>query len=1419
MSFSTNANFAATDDFSKGKFLETSTKRDSILDEVAYPIIESRSLVVAEASWNLYYDADFKSVLEAELTPELLRVFEHSTESFRRRVTVQGIPFLIAIFARERIVRFYTPRMTQELFLLKEIGLTDDRIPKRHAAYREFKRHVHDGATLDSARFPSIIDQLTRERGLTDFTKDEVFPELEKKTARKVDALLPEINRYKSSLFEKVSDWGLRLTADYSLIRVHLLKFLVILPWLHWDASGTEVKRVLLEAMRRVLEDSEKARQFDAKGQDAPLPPSIERMLRMAHFKARVLPARPLFLLTRSAVRTMARRFIAGETIQSAKKSIQEIRKTNRDVTLDQLGELVVSEVEADAYRDQVLELIRGFKEHIQPGEKNAAGILRAHVSIKLSALSHDFKPHAIDETYAHLAPRLQTILLEAKKEQVFINVDAEHYAYRDATLEIFGRVLLETDALKEYADCGIVLQAYLRDADAHLNDILALARKRGLCMPVRLVKGAYWDAETTEADAHSFDAPEFLNKEETDIHFRQMVVRFFENPDAIQLCLASHNFNDHCFAEALREAHYPDLPIIEHQCLHMTYEALSNGMAQLNWVVRNYVPVADLLVGMAYLVRRIMENSSQVGVLTIMRSHQQPRIVQTPSQIHADKKQAGELVLDPSIRQLRDRFFNCAPMRPFLKQEREILDAAYADFKENGIGFKAANPFELNGPWQTIHASSDPTIEVGSIQLATESDADRAIEQAADSYANSDWSAATALARASVLVRAANILQRDRAYLSALISYEAGKAIIEALADVDEAIDFLNLYARDATRLHKNNPHWVARGVVAAITPWNFPFAIPCGMAVSALVAGNPVILKSAEQTPLTAAALVERLHEAGVPKNALIHLPGPGETVGKRLVEDPRVAGYSFTGSKPVGQLIAKTAGKRLHHNQVYGSHCPTRVVTEMGGKNAVIVTANAELDEAVAGILYSAFAHAGQKCSAASRILVDRRIKERLAERLTEAMRSLYIGKAWDWATAINPVITEADQSRIRKNVREAIEEAQSTGGKVWLDRSEEALDGYCVGPSLIEIDSTRATNPESMAQREIFGPVVHLIPFNDLDEAIALFNSTEYGLTGGVFSQSQDDIDFLSDRMEAGNLYINRNITGARVGIEPFGGFKNSGTGPKAGCRATLLPQHLSPPRRDPETQDQWVAESDQAPAEAPQADRRAWQEREPNVLTGIKETIYAFESFYPGVFGYEKDLLIHFGKWVRYRYGHFLEEGVPNVEIPGQVSRNDYRMIRSRLGVVAESVLPDLAGLFHLLAATVAGSGIRIVAVSEGAHDWWSRLARLLQKAGIPETQIQIVAARPEDAVARLGSGLDSVLLSADQHYSEKFLKDFYEQPADDVATCSVYSSFDAHDLRDVAMLMEQHAHVRSFAVNLMRHGASMGIEFEKEPLA
>ncbi|MDO8493856.1 MAG: aldehyde dehydrogenase family protein, partial [Deltaproteobacteria bacterium] len=308
----------------------------------------------------------------------------------------------------------------------------------------------------------------------------------------------------------------------------------------------------------------------------------------------------------------------------------------------------------------------------------------------------------------------------------------------------------------------------------------------------------------------------------------------------------------------------------------------------------------------------------------------------------------------------------------------------------------------------------------------------------------------------------------------------------------------------------------------------------------------------------------MVRILHEAGVPEDVLIHLPGHGSIVGQALVESEKIAGIVFTGSKAVGLKIARTAGQRMVKNELFGFEAPAKVITEMGGKNAIIVTSNAELDEAVAGIFYSAFGHAGQKCSACSRVIVYEGVKEKLAERLKEACLNVRVGLSTDHATYINPVIAEKEKSRLQKEAQEAATEAKNHGGKVWCDRSQENLPDFCVGPVLIELPLRQAMQSTSFAQKELFGPILHIIPYQTLDQAITLFNSVEYGLTGGVFSQSQDEIEFLSQVLEAGNIYVNRGCTGARVSIEPFGGFKMSGTGPKAGGKDYLDAFHFTLP---------------------------------------------------------------------------------------------------------------------------------------------------------------------------------------------------------------------------------------------------------------
>jgi acyl-CoA reductase-like NAD-dependent aldehyde dehydrogenase len=409
-------------------------------------------------------------------------------------------------------------------------------------------------------------------------------------------------------------------------------------------------------------------------------------------------------------------------------------------------------------------------------------------------------------------------------------------------------------------------------------------------------------------------------------------------------------------------------------------------------------------------------------------------------------------------------------------------------------------------------------------------------------------WAAQTVAARAAILRRAADLLAERRDETAAWIVFEAAKSWVEALADVDEAIDYLRYYALMAESLESEWSNYRPRGVVVVIPPWNFPIAIPCGMTAAALVTGNAVILKPAEQTPLIARRLVQILHEAGVTEDALTWLPGTGEAVGAPLVANPLVDMVAFTGSRAVGTRIYQEGSTVT---PVRGGLRAT--VAEMGGKNAVLVFPDADLDEAVIGVLRSAFGHANQKCSAASRVLIHRDIYPRLRNRLIEGARSLPAGPADDPGTLITPLIDE--------DARDRVVEAGATAraeGRVLLDdllkpsmpAHGEPIPPTVLGPELVEIAPSRAPTART-AQDEIFGPVLALIPFGSEREAVQLANGTRYALTGGVFSRSPGTVTRMARALDAGNLYVNRPITGARVGVEPFGGHRMSGTGPKAG----------------------------------------------------------------------------------------------------------------------------------------------------------------------------------------------------------------------------------------------------------------------------
>ncbi|MCF8060755.1 MAG: proline dehydrogenase family protein [Bacteriovoracaceae bacterium] len=1390
------------------------------------PEILSQKIKIKNQDWTIQFYEEFEKTifsdqdfLEKSLTPFARTEFR----AHRVQQIIDGTPILFGIFPEEKLIGVYSPRLGRELYLIEQIQLNKDQEPclslVLDAKYIAFKNYAEKVASLPLKDFPSIHDVVTKKYDLPDLINDPFYQELEVDIANKTGQLVHFLKEYKASPFEKVSDFGLDLTARFALMRIHLLKFLAILPSLDHDKLGVEVKRILLETFRRLLIDSTKAKLLRKKGQEAPLPTYVMVGLRVGLFIGNLIPASQLASLVRASVRLMATRFIAGENIESVESSFKGLFSTKRDVTLDQLGELVVSEKEADNYCREVINLIEGFGQHVKKGDQNKAGINRAHVSIKVSALCSDFKPHALEYTYKLVAPRLKEILIKAKEKDVFINIDAEHYDYRDIVFKVYSRVLLETEELRDFQQTGIVLQAYLRDAYDHLLDIVELAKTRGLRMPIRIVKGAYWDAETVEADAHSFDAPEFLNKEETDLNFRQLIVKMFEFDPHVQLCLASHNFADHCFAEVLREKKFSHIPVIEHQCLHMTYEALSMGLAKMGWPTRNYVPVGSLLVGMAYLVRRIMENSSQVGVLTIMRSHNKRDRLESPMAVHLRQKEEWTLKHDTTVAHMTSEFFNITPIRLYLNEQWNIVNRTYTKFREDllkqsGVVEKDNN-FLTNGEELTIHSSSQPDLLVGKIRLANAADVDRAVSMAEQSYNKGNWSRQFWLTRSSVLLKAADIMLCRRNELSALITYEAGKSIAEAYGDVDEAIDFLNYYAREERKITVHSDSMVSRGPIVAITPWNFPIAIPTGMVAGPLVAGNTVILKSAEQTPLIAQEMVNILHEAGVPKDALIHLPGLGEDVGAALVKHPGVAGYVFTGSKTVGQLIAHTAGKRFYENKLWNIKFPVRVITELGGKNAVIVTANAELDETVSGILYSAFAHAGQKCSAASRILVDNSVKDRLIERLKEAVADMEVSEGYNFSCSVNPVISKEDKERLQRQVKEAKEEAIRVGGRVIIDRSQEDLPGYCLGPAIIEVPSQLAFDNNSYAKRELFGPVVHIVGFNDLEEALTIFNATDYALTGGIFSQSQDDIDFLSERMECGNLYVNRSITGARVGIEPFGGFKLSGTGPKAGGKVYIPAFHIHRHTVDIKA----VAEENGFHDRVDLAMKSGLGPamRVERMSLALDLFSLNFETLFKGIRGQDKRLVSKFNKWISRNALEYMTKQHSNRTIPGQLSFSDFTIQGEHAVAVMGSVVPQMNTFLQVAAATLMGTGVTIICRSKASYEWWQAALNYYQQAGFSRENINVYFPSEDAYQSILKAPLISYfILDSDESWITKTLSKIYDGEYNELRVRNIFTPYDTFNPTDFKRLCGNFVWVRAFAVNTMRHGAPLELDLDVE---
>ncbi len=971
-------------------------------------------------------------------------------------------------------------------------------------------------------------------------------------------------------------------------LRVQLFRFIDCLPALH-------NKPEIAAHMQEYLQDD-----------SVELPSALKGLLNFAAPDS--IPGQVAATTVSTAVETLAHKYIAGDSMKEALKTIERLRKNKMAFTLDLLGEAVITEAEAqfylDRYLDLMTQLVDASKKWTQiPSIDSADGeqIPQIQVSVKLTAFYSQFDPLDAAGSEERVSNRIRILLRRAKELGASVHFDMEQYAYKDLTLSILKKLLME-DEFRSRTDVGMTIQAYLRDSEQDTKDLIAWAKERGYPLTIRLVKGAYWDQETIKAMQKDWQQPVYNDKAATDANFETITQLLLENHEYVYSAIGSHNVRSQALAIAIAETLKIPRRRFEMQVLYGMGDKLASALVARGHRVRVYCPYGELLPGMAYLIRRLLENTANSSFL---RQSMEERPVEkllappvvnnlTTPKVHLGFANAADT--DYADMELRENshqaFINVRQQRMEERPVEKLLappvvnnlttpkvhlgfanaaDTDYADMelRENShqafinvrqqLG-KHYLPL-INGEYQQTEQTVDSVNPsnysevIGKVGLISVDQATEAMVAAKAAFPA--WRKTPVKERAGILRKAGDLMEQRRAELSAWIVLEVGKPVKEADGEVSEAIDFCNYYADEMERLDAGFNYDIAgetnryiyqpRGIAVVISPWNFPLAIAAGMTVAALVAGNCTLLKPAETSCVIAAKFAEILVEAGIPKGVFQYIPGVGSTVGAYLVKHPDVHLIAFTGSQEVGcRIYAEAAIVQPGQKHL------KRVIAEMGGKNGLIVDESADLDQAVVGVVQSAFGYSGQKCSACSRVIVLAPIYDEFVKRLVEATRSLNIGLAELPSTQVGPVIDANARDKIKEYIAKGKQEAELALEMPVAD------SGYFVSPTIF----SQVESDSAIAQEEIFGPVIAVIKVKNFTEAISVANGTNFALTGGLYSRTPSHIEQAQAEFEVGNLYINRTITGAIVARQPFGGFKMSGVGSKAGGPDYLL-QFLEP----------------------------------------------------------------------------------------------------------------------------------------------------------------------------------------------------------------------------------------------------------------
>ena len=851
------------------------------------------------------------------------------------------------------------------------------------------------------------------------------------------------------------------------------------------------------------------------------------------------------------AMRLMGEQFVTGETIAEALANARKLEEKGFRYSYDMLGEAALTAGDAKAYLLSYQQAI-----HAIGKASNGRGIYEGPgISIKLSALHPRYSRAQYERVMEELYPILKSLTLLARSYDIGINIDAEEADRLELSLDMLEKLCFEPE-LEGWNGIGFVIQAYMKRCPFVIDELIDLAQRSRRRLMIRLVKGAYWDSEIKRAQMEGLEGyPVYTRKVYTDISYLACARKLLAVPSLIYPQFATHNA--HTLAAIYQLAgnnYYPGQ--YEFQCLHgmgePLYEQVVGKVAdgKLNRPCRIYAPVGTHETLLAYLVRRLLENGANTSFVN--------RIADTSLPI-------DELVADPvtAVEKLGASEGAIGLPHPKIPLPREL----YGDNRVNSSGLDMANEHRLASLSSALLSSAaqpclaEPIIEgeagagelrdilnpaapgdrVGQVREATEQEVSVALDAAVNS--GPIWFATPPQERAAILERAAQQMEGQMQQLIGILVREAGKTYNNAIAEVREAVDFLYYYAGMVRDDFDNETHRPL-GPVVCISPWNFPLAIFTGQVAAALAAGNSVLAKPAEQTPLIAAQAVQILLDAGVPPGVLQLLPGQGETVGAQLTGDDRIRGVMFTGSTAVATLLQRNLAGRLdQHGR------PVPLIAETGGMNAMIVDSSALTEQVVIDIVASAFDSAGQRCSALRLLCIQEDVADHTLKMLRGAMAECRMGNPERFSTDIGPVI----DAEAKANIDRHIQAMRNKGFTVYQavqdnpQDSKEWNSGTFVKPTLIEL------NQVSDLDKEIFGPVLHVVRFtrNNLPQLVNQINASGYGLTLGVHTRIDETIAQVTANARVGNLYVNRNMVGAVVGVQPFGGEGLSGTGPKAG----------------------------------------------------------------------------------------------------------------------------------------------------------------------------------------------------------------------------------------------------------------------------